>query len=185
MRQLLLQLLTIQHDLLTRLQHEQHPRPLRLARIPPRMERPSLHGNIPPLQHMLLPRIQGHLNLAIQQNSVVQANRAVHNRLIVRRKVHIPTHGAAWVHEAQLARVDQLLVFADVRFVVHVHGELGSCEGHAESHGVIVEGLPGYVLGAVHDGFLSGGVVGGYVAGWLREGGDFAFAVEVGHGGLD
>ena len=162
MAEVLPQLLPINQQLLTNLQNKKHPRPLCIARIPPRMIRSPLHGQVSSPHDPFLPGIQYHLHLSLNHNPIIQTLGPVHHRLASRPKVHKATDGAVRVGEAEVTLLHYGLVISDVGVVRHLRGEGGGGVADGEGHGVVEEGRPLCGGGAVDDG-LAAAVVGGDV----------------------
>jgi len=98
----------------TYLQHKNHPRPLRLTRIPPRMHRRPLHRNIASAQQRLMSIIQNHLNGTLNDNSEIDRLRSVHHAFIAGREIDHAADDPVFLDEAELAGGDDVVVGLDV-----------------------------------------------------------------------
>jgi len=81
--EILLQCLPTQHQWLTVLQTEYHPRPLGITRIAPTVHRPSLHHHVPTLHPRHLSRVKPALNHAFENNPVIEALSSMHPRVVL------------------------------------------------------------------------------------------------------
>lgn len=179
------QLLFPNLDLLSILQHEKHPRPLRARSVPPPMIRAPLHRHIAPLHQSLDPIIKYHLHLSLENDAIIERLRTMHQGPRARTEIDNARNGAVRVDESQLLGLDDLVVGGDVGVAVHVGREGGGGVDDVEGHGAVDPGGPG--AGAVgFDYGLARGVVAGDVVGESREAvgelGVVAGSNGVGHG---
>lgn len=77
------------------LETKDHPRPFRLARIPPLVHRRPLHHDVSPPHHGDLATVEDALDRALHNDPVVKALRPVHYARVPRGEFHEPQHGAA------------------------------------------------------------------------------------------
>lgn len=131
--QILLQLICSNYHRLTFLQYEQHSRPLSWARVPPRVVCAALHRNVPSFQQRHAPIVQLHLNLALQNDAVVERLRPVHERRALGTEVYNPTDSTAGLNESKCTGCHGLRVRRDVGVIIEIHREFGCCVSHIES----------------------------------------------------
>lgn len=97
-------------------------RPLRAAQVPPGVVDGPLHDHVTGQQTPCLARVQHQLDLALQQEIVVQRDGAVHGCLVTRGKVDQSSDAAVGDDHARWIGY-QVLVGSDVFFI----GEVGWC----------------------------------------------------------
>ncbi|PFH61515.1 hypothetical protein XA68_17092 [Ophiocordyceps unilateralis] len=105
------------HDGARILQNKQHPRPLRLARIPPYMARRPLNSHVSSFQPRLLTRSQGQDDAPLDDDGIVEVLPAARGAFVLRRKVDDSTDGSAGTC-SEGARACIVRVEAEVELVV-------------------------------------------------------------------
>lgn len=146
------------------------------------MHRGALDSNVAALHPHRIPLFQHHLNLAFQNDPIVQTLRAVNNRVVPRGEVHNATDGAAGVDETKPARLLDLLVRCHVAVVVQVWGELGGCVDDVEGQVALFECFPLTRRGGVDDGLARRRIVAGDVPHHWPQRGDLT-GIGGGHDG--
>ena len=176
------QLLIPNLDLLRFLQHEEHARPLRPRRVPPPMVRAPLHRHVAPSHDPRHPVVEDHLDLALEDDAVVERLRAVHQGLGAGAEVDDAGHGAVRVDEAELLGLDDLVVGDEVGVAAHVGREGRGGVDDVEGHRVVDERRPGGRPVGLNDG-VPGGIVSRDVVREAREAlGELGFVAGSGAG---
>lgn len=119
-----------------------------------------LDGDIPAVHGARLARVEDHLDGALEDDTVVEALRAVHDALVARGEVDDAADGAVRVDEAEVAGGEERIVGGDVPVIVEAGRELGGRVGDVERHLVVGEDRPVPWAGVADDG-LAGGIVAG------------------------
>lgn len=89
-------------QLLAILQHKEHPRPLRLAAVPPPMIRAPLHRHVSPPHPPRHPIVQNHLHLSFNHDPIVQTLRTMHYWFRAGAEIHYARNRAVRVRETEL-----------------------------------------------------------------------------------
>ncbi len=151
------------------LQHKEHARPLGLAGVLPAMHGGSLHDNVASPQGFAFAGIQQQLDGTLDDDAVVDALGAVHQRGRAGGEVGHPCDGAEWIGEAQSASRDKIIVGLDINVLVKGDGKLGSGVDHVQTESIVQQPGPVARADRMNDRFASDLVVTGKIVGYAGK----------------